>query len=63
VAKSVEAYLAACPKDQRAALEKLRATIKSAIPEPVEAIAYGMPVVKERLKENAARKAGKSTKT
>ncbi|MGZ4142708.1 MAG: iron chaperone [Actinomycetota bacterium] len=47
VAKSVEAYLAACPKDQRAALEKLRATIKSAIPEPVEAIAYGMPVVKE----------------
>lgn len=46
VAKSVDTYLAACPKAQRAALEKLRRTINSVVPDATEAIAYQMPVVK-----------------
>jgi hypothetical protein len=33
-AKSVDDYLAALPRDARAALEKLRETIRAAAPEP-----------------------------
>jgi len=44
--KTVEAYLAALPADQRAALEELRATIRSAIPSAIEHISYQMPAFK-----------------
>jgi len=44
---SVEAYLAALPEDSRAALEKLRKTIRSAAPNATETIAYQMPAFKE----------------
>lgn len=40
---SVDDYLAALPEEQRAALEKVRSTIKSAAPEASETISYGMP--------------------
>jgi uncharacterized protein YdhG (YjbR/CyaY superfamily) len=40
---SVEAYLAACPEDSRAALEHLRAMIMAAAPEATETISYQMP--------------------
>ena len=46
--KSVEEYLAAVPEDQRAALERLRATILAAAPEATEAIAWQMPAFKHR---------------
>ena len=40
---SVEDYLAALPEASRAALEKLRKTIKAAAPEATETISYQMP--------------------
>jgi len=45
---SVEDYLAALPEGPRAALAKLRKTIKSAAPEAIEAISWGMPAFKYR---------------
>ena len=45
---SVEDYLAALPAEQRAALEKLRKTIRSAAPEATETISYQMPTFKDR---------------
>lgn len=39
---TVDAYLAALPLDQRAALQKLRAQIKAAAPGAVEYIGYGL---------------------
>jgi len=45
---SVEEYLAALPEDQRAALERLRSTVKAAAPEATEAIAWQMPAFKHR---------------
>jgi len=45
---SVEDYLAALPAEQRAALEKLRKTIRSAAPEATETISYQMPAFKDR---------------
>jgi uncharacterized protein YdhG (YjbR/CyaY superfamily) len=44
---SVEDYLAALPEESRAALEKLRKTIKAAAPEATETIAYQMPAFKD----------------
>ena len=44
--KTVEAYLAALPDDQRAALERLRATIRAALPDATEHISYQMPAFK-----------------
>jgi uncharacterized protein YdhG (YjbR/CyaY superfamily) len=44
----VEDYLAALPEDQRAALEKLRETIRAAAPEATETISYQMPTFKLR---------------
>jgi len=41
--KDVDAYLAALPKNQRAALEKLRKTIRAAAPKAEEVISYGIP--------------------
>jgi uncharacterized protein YdhG (YjbR/CyaY superfamily) len=46
--KSVEDYLAALPDGPRAALEKLRATIKAAAPDATESISYQMPTLKLR---------------
>ena len=43
---NVDDYLAAVPKDARAALQKLRKTIKAAAPMATEAISYQMPVFK-----------------
>jgi len=45
---SVDDYLAAAPKDKRAALIKLRKTIKTAAPKATEEISYGMPTFKHR---------------
>lgn len=43
-AADVEAYLAACPEPHRSTLEKMRATIRAAVPkDATEAISYGMP--------------------
>jgi uncharacterized protein YdhG (YjbR/CyaY superfamily) len=44
--KDVAAYLAAVPKESRAALEKLRQTIKSIAPEAIEVISYQIPTFK-----------------
>lgn len=41
-AKTVEEYLAAAPSDKRAALTKLRQTIKAAAPKATESISYGI---------------------
>ena len=46
VAKDVNAYLAAVPKESRAALEKLRQTIKAVVPEAAEVISYQIPTFK-----------------
>jgi uncharacterized protein YdhG (YjbR/CyaY superfamily) len=46
IAKDVNAYLARVPTDQRASLEKLRQTIKSAVPDAFEVISYGIPTFK-----------------
>jgi uncharacterized protein YdhG (YjbR/CyaY superfamily) len=43
---SVEDYLAALPEAPRAALEKLRKTIRAAAPEATETISYQMPAFK-----------------
>ena len=42
-AASVDDYLAAVPEDARAALEKLRKTIKAAAPGATEVISYQIP--------------------
>ena len=41
--KGVDAYISALPDAQRAALESLRKTIRSAAPEATERISYQMP--------------------
>ena len=43
---SVAAYLRAVPPAPRAALQKLRKTIKAAAPEATELISYGIPAYK-----------------
>jgi uncharacterized protein YdhG (YjbR/CyaY superfamily) len=43
---SVDSYLAALPDAPRAALEKLRKTIKAAAPKAIETISYQMPAFK-----------------
>jgi uncharacterized protein YdhG (YjbR/CyaY superfamily) len=45
--KGVDEYLAAVPEPARTTLNKIRATIRSAVPpEATEAISYGMPAFK-----------------
>lgn len=44
----IDAVLAAQPDDVRDALEQLRATIRAAAPDAVEAIAYGVPAFRYR---------------
>jgi uncharacterized protein YdhG (YjbR/CyaY superfamily) len=46
-ATTVDGYLAAVTPEQRAALEKLRATIRSVAPKAEECIAYGIPSYKQ----------------
>jgi uncharacterized protein YdhG (YjbR/CyaY superfamily) len=43
-ATDVDTFLAAVPADKRAALEKLRRTIKAAAPKATELINYGVPM-------------------
>ena|SRR5215813_9858791 len=45
-AKGVSGYLSRIPQPQRAALEKLRSTIKSVVPEATEVISYDIPTFK-----------------
>jgi uncharacterized protein YdhG (YjbR/CyaY superfamily) len=46
-AKTVEQYIAAVPEPARSTLEKVRATIRSAVPsETTELISYGIPMFK-----------------
>src|SRR5437016_2863276 len=49
-AKTVGEYLAAAPTDQRAALVRLRKTIKAAAPKAIDVISYGMAGFKYRGK-------------
>jgi uncharacterized protein YdhG (YjbR/CyaY superfamily) len=44
---SVEDYLSQVPEEVRAALEKLRKTIKAAAPDTTETISYQMPTFKD----------------
>jgi uncharacterized protein YdhG (YjbR/CyaY superfamily) len=44
--QTVAAYLAALPKDARAALQRLRKDIKAAAPDATEEFSYGMPTFK-----------------
>src|SRR5438034_8233857 len=46
VAHDVDDYLARLPEDSRLALEKLRRTIKSMVPDAVEGISYQIPTFK-----------------
>jgi len=41
--KTIDEYLTALGKDERAALEKLRKAIRAAAPEAEECISYGLP--------------------
>ncbi len=42
-AKTVDDYLAGLPREQRAALEGIRETVKAAVPKGEECISYGVP--------------------
>ena len=44
--QSIDEYLVGVPAESRAALEKLRHTIKSIVPEAVETISYEIPTFK-----------------
>jgi uncharacterized protein YdhG (YjbR/CyaY superfamily) len=48
--KDIDAYLAGVPDDMRAALQKLRKTIRAAAPTAEESIGYGMPSFKYKGK-------------
>ena len=47
-AETVDGYLATLPEDARAALEKLRKTIKAAAPNATEVISYQIPTFKHQ---------------
>ena len=47
-ARDVDEYLAAVPEDARAALAKLRKTIKAAAPKAIEVISYQIPAYKQQ---------------
>src|SRR5437870_1964154 len=48
--KTVAEYIAAAPKDKRAALTKLRKTIKAAAPKATETLSYGIVGYKQDRK-------------
>ena len=45
--KTIDEYLAALPDDQRAALERLRKTIRAAAPKAEERISYGLAAFRQ----------------
>jgi uncharacterized protein YdhG (YjbR/CyaY superfamily) len=45
-ANEVDEYLAGLPRESRAALDRLRATIRAAAPDATEAISYRVPTFK-----------------
>jgi uncharacterized protein YdhG (YjbR/CyaY superfamily) len=45
--KTVDAYLASLPANQRASLEKLRATIRAAAPGAEECVSYSLPAFRQ----------------
>jgi uncharacterized protein YdhG (YjbR/CyaY superfamily) len=45
--KTIDEYLAALPEDKRAALEKLRRTIRAAAPKAEECISYGLAAFRQ----------------
>ncbi len=47
-AHTVDEYLAAVPPDARAALERLRATIRAVVPDATEVISYQIPTFRHR---------------
>jgi uncharacterized protein YdhG (YjbR/CyaY superfamily) len=51
--KTVDGYIAAAPKDQRAPLEKLRRTIRAAAPKATEGLSYGIVGFKQNGKNVA----------
>jgi uncharacterized protein YdhG (YjbR/CyaY superfamily) len=51
--KTVAGYIAGAPKEQRAALEKLRKTIKAAAPKATEGLSYGIVGFKQSGKNVA----------
>ena len=51
--KTVDDYVATAPKDKRAALTKLRKTIKAAAPNATEIVSYGMAGYKQGAKRVA----------
>jgi uncharacterized protein YdhG (YjbR/CyaY superfamily) len=46
--ETIDAYLATVKPDRRAALEKLRKTVLSILPDAVECISYSMPAFRHR---------------
>jgi uncharacterized protein YdhG (YjbR/CyaY superfamily) len=52
--KSIDEYLAGVDDDKRAALEKLRKTIKSVVPKAEECFSYGLPAFRLNGKPIAA---------
>ena len=44
--RDVDEYMAQLPDDQRAAMEQLRSTVRSAAPDATEVIAYNMPALR-----------------
>ena len=46
ISTTVSGYLSSVPREQRAALEKLRSTIKSIFPDATEGISYDIPTFK-----------------
>ena len=45
-ARDVDVFLSNVPEEARATLEKLRGTIRTAVPDATEAISYGVPTFK-----------------
>jgi uncharacterized protein YdhG (YjbR/CyaY superfamily) len=41
--ETIDAYLAVLPSDQRAALERVRKTVRAAVPRAEECISYSRP--------------------
>jgi len=58
-ARDFNDYLAAVPEPARTTLEKLRTTIRAAVPEATETISYRMPTFKYRGKALVALNAAK----
>lgn len=59
ISSDIDAYLATLSAENRAALEKLRRSIKAALPEAEECIAYGIPAFRWNGKSVAGFSASK----